>query len=134
MVFEGDARGVATLVDGPVDLVLTSPPYMARAGHPQNPLTGYLTLDGDYATYLEELRSVLEQLATLLRPGGHLVLNVADVGSTEHPDGLTPLATHVRGFDLAGLGLIGETLIRWDEELHGIAADYLLWYTARGRP
>ena len=46
-------------MDEPVDLVLTSPPYMAGHDHPQNPLTGYVTDDGDYAGYLKSF-SVLK--------------------------------------------------------------------------
>lgn len=44
----GDARNLATLVPGPVDLCLTSPPYMTTVDHPENPLNAYQTLDGDY--------------------------------------------------------------------------------------
>ena len=57
-VITGDARQLGSLVGGPVDLCLTSPPYMTAVGHPQNPLTGYTTADGDYQTYLAELSRV----------------------------------------------------------------------------
>ena len=57
-VITGDARQLSTLVQGPVDLCLTSPPYMTATGHPENPLTGYRTLDGDYGTYLGELEAI----------------------------------------------------------------------------
>ena len=36
-VLHGDARQLADLVDGPVDLVLTSPPYMTRTRAPGEP-------------------------------------------------------------------------------------------------
>ena len=58
----GDARELSRLVDEPVDLVLTSPPYMPAVDHPQNPLTGYATDDGDYAVYLEELGAIFGQV------------------------------------------------------------------------
>lgn len=48
---EGDARAVSRLVAGPLALCLTSPPYMNAVKHPENPLTAYQTLDGDYATF-----------------------------------------------------------------------------------
>lgn len=48
VVVSGDARTLRVLVPGPVDLCLTSPPYMPSVGHPENPMTGYRTLDGDY--------------------------------------------------------------------------------------
>jgi DNA modification methylase len=53
-IITGDARQLGSLVGGPVDLCLTSPPYMTANGHPQNPLTGYMTADGDYHTYPAE--------------------------------------------------------------------------------
>src|SRR5688500_3312954 len=78
----GDARELSRHVDEPVDLVLTSPPYMAGANHPENPLTGYATDDGDYAAYLGELSAIFAQAAGLLRPGGRIVVNVANVVGT----------------------------------------------------
>ena len=69
----GDARELSRLVDEPVDLVLTSPPYMPSTDHPQNPLTGYATDDGDYAVYLGELGSIFGQVgdaASAGRPAG----------------------------------------------------------------
>jgi DNA modification methylase len=50
-VITGDARELASHVTMPVDLCFTSPPYMTATGHPENPLTGYSTMDGDYQTY-----------------------------------------------------------------------------------
>ena len=67
VVVEGDARQLADLLagvlDAPVDLVLTSPPYMTAVGHPENPLTGYATEDGHYPTYLREVSAVFAQVA-----------------------------------------------------------------------
>ena len=73
-VVTGDARNLTALVTGPIDLCLTSPPYMTAAGHPQNPLTAYQTLDGDYATYLAEIGDIFGQVArsvTAWRARGH---------------------------------------------------------------
>lgn len=88
-VITGDARQLGSLVGVPVDLCLTSPPYMTAVGHSQNPLTGYTTTDGDYQTYLAELASVFRDVAALLRPGGHAVLNVANLTTA---DSVTALA------------------------------------------
>ena len=121
----GDARRLAELVEGPVDLVLTSPPYMTAVNHPENPLTGYATDDGDYPTYLRELGLVFGQVATLLRPGGHAVVNVANLATG---DVVTPLAWDV-GRVLSGhLAFLGETFLCWDEHPPGHAGDYLLWF------
>lgn len=122
----GDARKVSQLVTEPIDLVLTSPPYMAGTNHPQNPLAGYATHDGDYATYLRELGDIFGQVAALLRPGGRLVVNVANVVSTD--GSVTPLASDLAGVIDRHVPLLGVTTLRWDEPPVGLDGDYLLWF------
>ena len=124
-IMHGDARNLADLVAGPVDLVLTSPPYMTAVHHPENPLTGYATDDGHYATYLKEIGEVFAQVAGLLRPGGHAVLNVANLASG---DVVTPLAWDVGRVVSEHLTFRGETFLCWDEHPPGHAGDYLLWF------
>lgn len=122
----GDARELSRLVDEPVDLVLTSPPYMSCTDHPENPLAGYATDDGDYAVYLAELGSIFGQVAALLRPGGRLVVNVANVVAT---DGcVTPLASDMAGVIDEHVPLLGVTTLRWDVPPAGLDDDYLLWF------
>ena len=125
----GDARELSRLVDEQVDLVLTSPPYMPAVDHPQNPLTGYVTDDGDYALYLRELGAVFGQVATLLRPGGQLVVNVANVIATD--GSVTPLAIDLGGVIDAHVPLMGVTTLQWDEPPAGLDGDYLLWFARR---
>lgn len=132
-VVQGDARQLTSLlagqVDGPVDLVLTSPPYMTTVAHPENPLTGYATDDGDYPTYLRELGTVFAQVAMALRPGGHAVVNVANVVSRhEGRDVVTPLAWDVGRVVAQHLSFLGETFLCWDAHPPGLAGDYLLWF------
>lgn len=123
-VVRGDARDLQRLVAGPVDLCLTSPPYMAAVDHPENPLTGYRTHDGDYVTYLAELEAVFVQIVRLLRPGGHLVLNVADPrGEGGH---VTPLVADLRSRCARHLLLRQEVAIGWDEPPPGLQDDRLL--------
>jgi hypothetical protein len=62
---------------------------MTPIGHPQNPLTGYTSADGDYDIYLAELTAVFREIAGQLRPYGHAVLNVANLVTA---DAVTPLA------------------------------------------
>ena len=126
----GDAREVARLVDEPVDLVLTSPPYMPGTDHPENPLTGYATDDGDYAVYLGELGSIFGQVAALLRPGGQLVVNVANVVAADGK--VTSLASDIAGVIDEQLPLLGVTTLRWDEPPAGLDGDYLLWFARPG--
>ncbi|MEA2651979.1 MAG: hypothetical protein QOI85_1700 [Chloroflexota bacterium] len=123
----GDARDLSRLVDEPVDLVLTSPPYMPATAHPQNPLTGYATDDGDYAVYLGELGSIFGQVATLLRPGGRLVVNVGNVVAVD--GSVTPLASDMAAVIDEHVPLLGVTTLRWDVPPRGLDGDYLLWFT-----
>jgi SAM-dependent methyltransferase len=122
----GDARELSHLVDEPVDLVLTSPPYMPAADHLENPLTGYATDDADYATYLRELGAIFGQVAALLRPGARLVVNVANVIATDGT--VTPLARDLAGVIDEHVPLMGVTTLRWDEPPAGLDGDYLLWF------
>lgn len=121
----GDARKVGDLVTGSVDLCLTSPPYMTITDHPENPLTAYTTDDGRFDTYLDELGSVFEQVATLLRPGGWLVVNVANV---EHAGVVTPLAFELTRVVSASLPFCGEIAVLWDGAPDWMIGDYLLTF------
>lgn len=127
----GDARQLATLVDERIDLVFTSPPYMPSVDHPENPLTGYTTDDGDYRIYLRELGTVFAQAATLLRPSGQLVVNVANPVA---PDGrVTPLVSDIGQVIAEHLTFLGTTSLHWDEPPAGLAGDYLLWFSKPDR-
>lgn len=122
-VVTGDARVLATLIAGPVDLCLTSPPYMASVNHPENPLTGYTTNDGDYRRYLDELEGVARQIVGLLRPGGHLVINVANVDSGGT---ITPLRTDLSDRVARQAELVRVIPICWDEQPPGLRDDACL--------
>lgn len=127
-VIEGDARELLRLVQGAtpqatVDLILTSPPYMTVDHHEADPLTAYEESGGDYHRYLAELGLVAAQCAQLVRPGGYVVWNVADIhhmGSTTHliRDCSRALAEH--------LTAVGTTEIVWDRYPHDLVADALL--------
>ncbi|MDO5502629.1 MAG: DNA methyltransferase [Actinomycetia bacterium] len=130
-VIEGDARGLRRVLSdalagdqrASVDLVLTSPPYMTASHHPADPLTAYEAEGGDYNRYLSELALVAEQCADVVRPGGYVVWNVADIhhrGSTTHliADCSQILAAH--------LGPVMTTTIEWDTLPHDLVADALL--------
>ena len=124
-VIEGDARGLHELVTEPVDLCLTSPPYMTANAHPHNPLTAYETVDGDYRTYLEHLARLARTVHGLLRPGGHFVVNVANIRHRGHT---TPLAWDVARAVGHVLPFLGETVIVWDVLPHDLTGDYLLTF------
>ncbi len=127
IVVVGDARGLTSLVPGPVDLCLTSPPYMPSSGHPENPLTGYRTADGDYDRYLDDLEGVFAQIAALLRPDGHLAINVATI---ENAGVVTPLSADVEARVSRHLTFRDDILVCWDELPPGIVSDHCLVFQA----
>jgi len=132
-VIEGDARRLAELGIGAVDLCLTSPPYMTAANHPENPLTAYATRDGDYRTYLAQLAEVFGAAGRLLRPGGHLVVNAANL---ETGGTVTPLAWDIAAA-VAGeehLSFRGEVYLHWDRPPPGVTGDYCLVFRADAQP
>lgn len=128
-VIEGDARGLHELVPPsitePIALCLTSPPYMTANAHPDNPLTAYETVDGDYRTYLAQLARLAETVHDLLRPGGHLVLNVANL---RHDGVTTRLAWDVARVVDRVVPFVAETVIHWDTLPHDFTGDYLLTF------
>ncbi len=121
-VLVGDSRGVGRMFACPIDLCLTSPPYMSADRHPQNPLTGYATQVGDHQTYLFELTDTFRQVGVLLRPGGHLVINVADTGT----GGSTPLVADVAERVSRHLSLVERIPVACDEQPPAIVIDTAL--------
>lgn len=135
-MYEGDARELLRVIDRQdtmrlavgFDLILTSPPYMTVNDHEADALTAYELDGGDYRRYLDELELVAVQCVRLLKPGGYLVWNVADI----HYRGVT---THLID-DCAGLlerhcESVGVTEIVWDEYPHDLVRDALLVFQSR---
>lgn len=121
-VVQGGAHHLSRLVNGPFDLILTSPPYMAEDDGPEDPLSGY-TGASSYSSYLADLRDIFAQCLGLLTPQGHLVINVANINSGTH---FTPLAWDV-GRLLGEVGqLTQDVFVCWDRSWHDLAGDYLL--------
>lgn len=122
-IIEGDARHLDEFGLGTFELCLTSPPYMSALDHPDNPLTGYNTVDGYYPTYLAELSRVFAAVAERLRPRGHLVINAANI---RNGDVVTPLAWDIARAVSAHLSLRAETYLQWDDPPHWMSGDYCL--------
>lgn len=123
-VLTGDARALKSFDIGPVDFVITSPPYMTFSDHLQNPLTGYQTLDGDYDRYLDELRGVFADLVPLLGPDAHVVVNVANLGGGD--TAITPLAWDVGRVLSTVLHFENQVQIISDRPDTTVAQDYCL--------
>ena len=126
-VVQGDSRALDDLVTGPFDLVLCSPPYMTATDHPEDPLQAYEQDGEGYGAYLADLSDVMRQAIGLLRPGGHLVINVANIAAADH---FTPLAWDI-GRAVAEIArLRQDVVVCWDHPLGDLAGDYLLVFTA----
>ena len=116
----GDARTLDWCSLPKVDLCISSPPYMTRDDHVQNPLSGYRTLDGDYERYLEDLQRIYVRLASqACRPGASIVVNVANLGSTR-------LAWDVGSALAQVLDFEREIVLDWDEPQDWFTQDYCL--------
>lgn len=135
-VIEGDARGLLSLMrsrasgsgailvsDEFVDLVLTSPPYMTANQHEADALTAYERDGGDYDRYLAELGLVAAQCARVVKPGGYVVWNVADIHYQDHTTHLIADCSEVLQRHLT---LTGRTEIVWDCYPHDLVSDALL--------
>ena len=123
IVHQGDARQLRTFDLGRVDVVLTSPPYMTRDNHPQDPLSGYRRPGGNYERYLGELRDVILSAAALLPPGGYAIVNIANLvdGGT-----LTPLADDLRAELMTSLELVEEIRVLEEGRPSYVADEYCL--------
>lgn len=121
-VVQGDAREISRLVEGPFDLVLTSPPYMAADDGLEDPLADY-TGATSYLRYLTDLHGIFEQCLELLTPQCHLVVNVANIRTETH---FTPLAWDVGALLNDAGRLTQDVFVCWDRPWHDLAGDYLL--------
>ena len=129
-VIAGDSRRLSELLSDPVSLVVTSPPYMTAIDHPENPLSGYRTNDGDYATYLVELQEVFAQVAQLMAPDGRVVVNVANIRLGDH---VTWLAFDVARVLSDVLTLERDIVLCWPDPVPHFTNEYCLVFTAQGQ-
>lgn len=103
----------------PFQLSMTSPPYMTKHNHEQNPLSGYQTLDGNYARYLTDLQDIYCRIAERAEPDAHLVVNVANLHGTRLAWDVGDALAEVLTFDR-------EIVIDWDRPQDWFTQDYCL--------
>lgn len=119
----GDAR-LLTQIDLPcIDFCMTSPPYMTRENHPEDPLAGYKTSGKGYQAYLHELRNIYQQIRARMKPTGKVVLEVANL-KTEGQ--VTPLAWDIGQEISRVLRFEGEVIVCWDKYGFGYDHSYCL--------
>ena len=73
----GDSRGMESIADESVHLVVTSPPYWTLKKYPDR--SGQLGQIGDYEEFLDNLDQVWRHVLRVLVPGGRMVVVVGDV-------------------------------------------------------
>ncbi|MGB4086863.1 DNA-methyltransferase [Methanothrix sp.] len=73
----GDSRGMGSIADESVHLVVTSPPYWTLKKYPDR--GGQLGLIYDYEEFLDNLDRVWRHVLRVLVPGGRMVVVVGDV-------------------------------------------------------
>lgn len=128
-IVQADALRLGEFDLPPIDFSMTSPPYMTQTGHPENPLTGYQTMDGDYQRYVGEVAEVYRRLRPALAPGARVVLNVADLRHDEDGSLVTPLAQDIRAAVSDVLRFEREVVIDWDVPPPWFTGDYCLVFS-----
>jgi hypothetical protein len=109
----------------PFQLSITSPPYMTKQGHEQNPLSGSRTLDGNYARYLTDMQDIYRGVAgRAAAPDARLVVNVANLHGTRLAWGVGNALAEVLTFER-------EIVIDWDRPQDWFTQDYCLVFQPR---
>jgi DNA modification methylase len=121
----GDARRLQEYALPPIDLCLTSPPYTTRFDD-DDPFTDYSTKGAGYAAYLQGMRSLFSPVARLMKPSGHVVIEVANL---KDDTGVTPLAWDLGAEVSKELYFEGETVICWDHYGYGYDHSYCLVFS-----
>ena len=112
-IIHGDVRLLTGIELPEIDFSITSPPYMTKDNHPEFPFAGYKITGDGYEEYLNDIRSIYQQLRAHMKPTGKIVLEVANQ-KTE--DQVTTLAWDVGQEISKVLRFEGEVIICWETE------------------
>jgi len=93
-----------------IDLVLTSPPYMQKANHPQYPFAGYRITGLTYDDYLRDIAGIFGQIKKRLSLGAYAVIEVSNLLIS---DVFTPLAWDVAESVSQVMPFKQEVVIEW---------------------
>ena len=122
----GDARYLTNYAFPKFDLSLTSPPYMNKFDHPQNPFTNYSTESNGYNTYLKDLQNIYKQLKALMKPDAKVIV---EVGNLKTAHGITLLAWDIAQVLSEILKFEGEIICCWDKYGYGYDHSYCLIFS-----
>lgn len=122
-MLHGDARRLLEIGLPRFHFSLTSPPYMPRSEHPQDPLAAYTERGAGYRAYLTGLRDIYAQLKEVLLPSAVVVLEVSNIKTEQE---VTPLAWDVASELSTLLRYSGEVVVAWDTPSFGYDHSYCL--------
>ncbi len=105
---------------------MTSPPYTSPDDQ-DDPLSDYQIKSRGYAAYLRDMRSVYGQLRSKMKPGGIVVLEIANIKRNGR---VTTLAWDVAQEISQVLRFEGEVVVCWDQYGYGYDHSYCLVYSA----
>ena len=132
----GDARQLAGIADGSVDLVVTSPPYLDRdTGRYGGADADQLNFRNDRDAYVERLVEATREMLRVLRQDGSAFVHVGDGDNTHYPMHLAPYyyatAVNDRLRPFFGAPIIWQW--GWDHRATTMSKGYEVWFhLARG--
>lgn len=124
-LFQADAQAFNQLNLRPIDLAMTSPPYM-NGGDREDPLSAYQVDGNGYEAYLHDLAGVFRQVRDVLNPNGRLVIEVANL---KNQDGVTTLAWDIGQLVKGFMKFEGEVIACWDHHAYGYDHSYCLVFS-----
>ena len=124
-LLHGDSRKLGDYDLPLIDLCLTSPPYTNRSDT-ENPFVDYRQKGFDYPSYLREIGGIFSQVAALIKPSGHLVVEVSNLKKSGK---ITTLAWDIAREVSKVFLFEGETIICWDEYGYGYNHSYCLSFS-----
>lgn len=127
-IIQGDSRVLATIDLPAIDFSITSPPYMTKNNHPENPFTGYKAKGKGYKAYLRDIHSIYEQLRKHMKSTGMVVVEVSNL----KVDGqVTTLAWDIGQEISQVLHFNGEVIVCWDKYGYGYDHSYCLVFSVQ---
>lgn len=110
-VRQGDVLELDSSWFPPIDCCFTSPPFMEQQDD-RNPFQNYAG-ESTYDDYLDDIESAFSRLDTVLAPGGHVIIDIANM---KHQDRVTTLAWDVADRVSNVFNFDGEIVVTWISE------------------
>lgn len=114
----GDVRNLDSSWFPTIDCCFTSPPFMEEQDE-RDPFQNYAD-ESTYDDYLDDIESAFSRLDTVLTPGGHVIIDIANM---KHQNTVTTLAWDVADRVSTIFDFDGEVVITWTPEESGSPTD-----------